>query len=84
MSEKVLISRFVERKSRKRNEIAMFSLTNAEILNAIRSYEKHKASKKKKRKELAVLAKTPRLNRFSFSSKTFKQQRQINGVNQNT
>jgi len=28
-----------------------------------RSYEKRKASKKK-RKELAVLAKTPRLNRF--------------------
>ena len=30
----------------------------------IRSYEKRKASKKKKRKDLAVLAKTPRLNRF--------------------
>ena len=34
------------------------------LWNAIRIYEKRKASKKKKRKFLAVLAKTPRLNRF--------------------
>jgi len=34
--------------------------------------EKRKASKKKKRKDLAVLAKTPRL---AFSSKIFNQQR---------
>jgi len=53
-----------ERKSRKRNEIAVFSLSDAEICNAIRSYEKRKASKEKKRKDLAVLDKTPRLNRF--------------------
>jgi len=37
---------------------------DAEIGDAIRSYEKRKASKKKKRKDLAVLPKTPRLNRF--------------------
>ena len=54
----------VERKSRNRNEIAVFSLSDAEICNAIRSYEKRKASKKKKRKDLTVLAKTPRLDRF--------------------
>jgi len=42
----------------------VFSLNDAEICNAIRSYEKHKASKKKKRKDLVVLAKTSRLNRF--------------------
>jgi len=53
-SKKVLISRFVERKSRKRNEIAVFSLSDAEICNATWSYEKHKASKKKERKDLAV------------------------------
>jgi len=41
-------------------------LRNAETCNAIRSYEKPKASKKKNFKDLAVLAKTPRLNR-SFS-----------------
>jgi len=63
-SEKVLISRFIERKSRKRNEIAVFSLSDAEICNAIRSYEKHKASNKTKRMDLAVLDKTPQLNRF--------------------
>jgi len=40
----------------------VFGLSDAEICNAIWSYEKHKASKKKKRKDLAVLAKTPRLN----------------------
>jgi len=67
-SEKVLISRFVEQKSK--NEIAMFRLSDAEICNAktshhrFRSYEKRQVSKKKKRKNLAVLAKTPRLNRF--------------------
>jgi len=38
--------------------IAVFSLSDAEICNAIRSYEKLKVSKKKKRKDLAVLAKT--------------------------
>jgi len=62
-SEKVLIGRFVERKNRKRNDIAVFSLSYAKICNAIRSYEKGKASKKKKGKDLAVLAKTPRMNR---------------------
>jgi len=56
-SEKVLIYRFVD------NEIAVFSMSDAEICNAIGSYEKRKASKKK-RKDLAVLADTPRLNRF--------------------
>jgi len=56
--EKVLISWFVECKSRKRD-----SLSDAEICKVIRIYEKRKASKKK-RKVLAVLAKTPRLNRF--------------------
>jgi len=45
-------------------EIAVFSLRDAETCNAIRSYEKRKAFKKKKRKDLAVLAQTPRLNRF--------------------
>ena len=35
--------------------------------------KKRKISKEKKRKDLAVIAKTPRLNHF-FSSKTFKQQ----------
>jgi len=39
--------------------------------NAIRSYEKRKASKKN-RKDLAVLAKMPLVQ--GFSSKTFKQQ----------
>ena len=33
-------------------------MLDAEICNAIGSYEKRKASKKKKRKDLAVLAKT--------------------------
>jgi len=42
----------------------VFSLIDAEICNSGRSYEKRKASKKKKRKSLPVLAKTPRLNRF--------------------
>jgi len=42
----------------------MFSLRDTETCNAIKSYEKRKASKKKKRKDLAVLATTPRLNRF--------------------
>jgi len=54
----------------------MFSLSVAEICNAIRSYEKLKCSKKKKRKDLAVLAKTPRLNRFfkqNFQAATLKQ-----------
>jgi len=38
--------------------------------------KKHKVSKEEMRKNLAVLAKTPRLNRFCFfCSKTFKQQR---------
>jgi len=37
--------------------IAVFS-SDAEICNAIRSYEKLKVSRKKKRKDLAVLAKT--------------------------
>jgi len=58
-SEKVLISWFVKWKSRKWD-----SLSDAEICNAIRIYEKRKASKKKKREVLGVLAKTPRLNRF--------------------
>ena len=49
---------------RTKNEIAVFSLRDVKICNAIRSYEKPKASKKKKRKDLAVLAKTQRLNRF--------------------
>ena len=56
---------------RAENEIAVFSLSDAEIWNAIRSYENRKASTKK-RKDLAVLAKTSRL-----SSKTFKQQQQL-------
>jgi len=38
--------------------IAVFSLSDAEICKAIRSYEKLKASRKKKRKDLAVLVKT--------------------------
>jgi len=38
--------------------IAVFSLSDAEICNAIRSYENLKVSRKKKRKDLAVLAKT--------------------------
>jgi len=41
----------------------MFSQRDAEIGNAIRSYEKRKSSEKK-RKDLAVLVETPRLNRF--------------------
>ena len=49
-SEKVLISRFVERKNRKRG----FSDRDAETCNVIRNYEKRKASKKKKRKDLAA------------------------------
>jgi len=57
-SEKVSISRFVEWKSRKQDR-----LRDAEICNATRS-EKRKASKKKMRKDLAVLAETPRLNRL--------------------
>jgi len=47
----------------------VLSLSDAEICNAIRSYKKRKASEKKKRKDLAVLAKSQRLNRFS--SKNF-------------
>jgi len=57
-SEKVFISRFVERKSSKLD----CSVQLAEICDAIRNYEKRKASKKKKRNDLTVLAKTPRLN----------------------
>ena len=52
LSEKVLISPVVERKSNKRD--CSVSLSNAEICNAIRSYEK--------RKDLAMFAKPPRLN----------------------
>jgi len=59
-SEKVSISRFVLNE-RAENELAVFSLSDAEICNASRSYEKRKASKKKKCKDLAVLAET---NRF--------------------
>jgi len=58
----------------------VFTLSDAEVSNVIRSYEKRNVSKKtkrkvykkKKRKDLPVLAKTPQLNRFS--NKTFKQQ----------
>jgi len=64
------------RRTRAENEIAVCSLSDAEICNAISSYEKRKASKKKKRKDLAVLAKTPRLNRF------FQQNFQAATVNQ--
>jgi len=42
----------------------VFSLSDAEICYDIRNYEKRKASMKKKRNDQAVLAKTPRLNRF--------------------
>ena len=49
---------------RAENEIAVFSLRDVKICNAIGSYEKPKVSKKKKRKDLAVSAKTQRLNRF--------------------
>jgi len=59
-SEKVFISRFAERKSRKQ----ACSLSEPGICNAIRSYEKRKVFKEKKRKDLAVLAKTLRLNSF--------------------
>jgi len=38
-------------------------LKHTTACNAIRSYEKRKASNKKKRKDLAVLAKSPRLHR---------------------
>jgi len=47
---------------------ATYGWCDAEICNAIMP------SGNQKRKDLAVLAKTPRLNRF-FSCKTFKQQR---------
>jgi len=56
----------------------VLSLSDAEICNAIRSYEKRKASEKKKRKNLAVLAKTPRLNRIcqqNFQAATLNQWR---------
>jgi len=56
----------------------VFSQRDAEICNAIRSYGKRKAFKKKKRKDLEVLAKTPRLNRFfwqNFQAATLKQWR---------
>jgi len=56
----------------------VFSVSEAEIYYAIRSYEKRKASKEKKRNDLAVLPKTPRLNRFfqqSFQAATLKQWR---------
>jgi len=46
------------------NEIAVFNLSDTELCNAIRSYEKRKASKKEKCKDLEVLTKTPQLNRF--------------------
>ena len=48
---------------RTQNETAVFSYHDAETCNVIRSYEKCKTSEKK-RKNLAVLATTPRLNRF--------------------
>jgi len=41
----------------------------------------HKVCKEAKRKNLVVLAKTSRLNRFLFS-KAFKQQRYSSGVDQ--
>jgi len=51
-------------------------LSDAETCNAIRSCEKRKASMKKERKDLAVSAKTPRLNRFQdFQAATLKQWR---------
>jgi len=58
-----------------RAEIETRLQSDDEICTAIRSYEKHKASKKKKRKDLAVLAKTRELNRFfqqKFSSSNVK------------
>jgi len=54
------------------------SYRDAETCNATRSYEKRKASKKKNRKDLAVLAKTPLLHRFfwqNFQAATLKQWR---------
>jgi len=51
----------------------VFSLSDAEICHAMRSYEKGKVSKKKKRKDMAVVAKTLRMN--LFFQQTFKQPR---------
>jgi len=47
----------------------VFSLSDAETCNAIRSFEKRKASVKKKRKDLAVLAKTPPATKSLFLTK---------------
>jgi len=58
-SQKVLISGFVQRKSR--NGIAVCSWRDAEILIPSGA-KKHRISKEKKRKDLAVIAKTLRLN----------------------
>jgi len=49
---------------RAENAFAVFSLSDAEICNTRRSYEKRKAYKKKKCNGLSVLAKTPQLNCF--------------------
>jgi len=63
---------------RAENEIAVFSERDAEMCNAIRSYEKRKASAKKKRENLVVLTKTSRLNHFvqqNLQAATLKQWR---------
>jgi len=69
--KRFLISRFVKGKSRKRDSV--FSWRDAEICNAISSYN-GRVFEEKKRKNLAVLAKTSRLKRF-FPAELFKQQR---------
>ena len=67
----------IRRTKEQKTRLQWLTWSDAEICNAIRSYEKRKASKKK-RKVLAVLAKTLRLDRFlsqNFQAATLKQWR---------
>jgi len=72
-SEKVLITRFVERKNRLLMALQISASSDAEFVMPS-GVKKRNVSEEKKRKNLVVLAKTSRLKRFLFS-KTFEQQR---------
>jgi len=60
-----LISRFVERKKKTRQQCLASAIPKSVMPSTAKN---GKVSKERKRKNLAVLAKTPRLKRF-FSSK---------------
>jgi len=67
-----LINRFVEQKSRKRDLQCLASAMRKSVMPS--GAKNGKVSMEKKRKNVAVLGKTPRLKRLFFS-KASKQQR---------